>query len=63
MSNNNVNRRNEESSQLPANWDWPIDDAKNRIKKLRGAIRVFEKMRDQGEPWRGDVDVSKLSVG
>jgi hypothetical protein len=34
-------------------WDWAIDQARMRIKRLRESIRVFKKMRDTGERWRG----------
>jgi hypothetical protein len=63
MSKNLSIGKRENLSPSESKWDWAIKDAKQRISKLRKAIRVFEKMRDDGEPWRGDIDVSKLSLG
>jgi hypothetical protein len=39
-------------------WDWAIEQAKERIKRLKESIRTFQKMRDTGERWRG-TDVEK----
>ncbi len=62
MHKTNVNkqsvRRVEKRDQNLNGWDWAITDAKNRIKQMRASIRVFEQMRDSGEPWRGSTSLS-----
>jgi hypothetical protein len=56
MHNEIVNKKaqNAEQNERPG-WDWAIRDAKQRIKRLRDSVRVFEKMRNAGEPWRGQA--------
>jgi hypothetical protein len=35
-------------------WDDAISFARAKIAELKQSIRTFERMRDEGEPWRGD---------
>jgi hypothetical protein len=47
-----IDKRNK-SVEISPSWDWAISEAKQQIKRLQESIRVFQKMRDAGEPWRG----------
>jgi len=33
-------------------WDTAIQDALERITRLRRSIKVFKEMRDSGQPWQ-----------
>jgi hypothetical protein len=55
MHKANVNKqprhRENKSVENSTGWDSAIQDAKMRIKRMRESIRVFQRMRDAGEPW------------
>jgi hypothetical protein len=53
MLKRNVNQKGIKSTEKIAGWDSAIQDAKTRIKRMRESIRVFQRMRDAGEPWHG----------
>jgi hypothetical protein len=51
------------TSSKKSGWDKAIADAKERIRKLKSAIEVYEVRRDTGEPWPGDdAGTDKKSV-
>lgn len=58
MSNNKSIGKLNNSVEISPSWDWAIRDAKERVKRLRESIRVFERMRDAGEPWRGNTQAA-----
>ena len=59
MHKSNVNKQSVKRAEMvnhdTPGWDWAIKDARDRIKQMRASIRVFERMRDSGEPWRGSL--------
>jgi len=36
-------------------WSAAIEDAKKHIERLQTSIRFFEKQKEAGEPWPGDI--------
>jgi hypothetical protein len=57
MLNRNVNRKVTKCTEKLVGWDWAIQDAKMRIKRMRQSIRTFQRMRDAGEPWHENAPV------
>lgn len=41
-------------------WDAMIRDAKKQIEDLRFSIEVFERKKELGEPWPGQLQGHKL---
>jgi hypothetical protein len=56
-----IGKRNKPVKNSPS-WDWAIQDARERIARLRESIRVFERMKKAGEPWRGDCSSESQAV-
>jgi hypothetical protein len=58
MSKRLVNRQlapsENNSGETVSGWDEAIRDARDRIKRMKQSIQTFERMRDEGEPWRGE---------
>jgi hypothetical protein len=42
-----------EKKRNPSQWDAAIADAKERIKRLRQTIQVFQARKKAGDPWPG----------
>jgi hypothetical protein len=45
-----------EINNLQSKWDEGIIDAKEKIKKLRMTIRVYEASKKSGDKWPGDAE-------
>jgi hypothetical protein len=53
MSKSSQEKNCTRSNIVVQSWDAAIADAKERIKRLKLSVKVFEQHRRAGEPWPG----------
>lgn len=51
MSKRNV--KHKDNLNVEPTWDAAIEDAQQKIKDFRAAIRVYREAKKRGEPWPG----------
>jgi hypothetical protein len=53
-------QQNVKDNDKKGSWDWAIEQARERIRNMQAAIRVFEERKEAGDVWPGLVAADKI---